>query len=118
MGKSSQRKGADGERELTELLNEYGFSTTRGGSLTYGKIPDITGLPGIHIECKRCERLKLPEWMQQAVIDSDRFRDGLPTVFHRRNHESWLVTMRLTDWMRIYKKALKKSRLDTGRAND
>lgn len=30
-GKSSQRKGADGERELAELLREHGYDIRRGG---------------------------------------------------------------------------------------
>lgn len=45
MGKSSQRKGADGERELAALLREHGFDIQRGGSLSFGEIPDLTGLP-------------------------------------------------------------------------
>ena len=36
MGKSSQRKGADGERELSAKLSEYGYDTKRGGSLSFG----------------------------------------------------------------------------------
>ena len=102
MSRSQQRKGADGERELVSVLNEYGYHTARGGSETYGTIPDVIGLPGIHIEVKRVERLNIAEAMAQAVRDADRFRDGMPTVFHRRNRQPWLVTMRLDDWMKIY----------------
>ena len=29
-------------------------------------------------------------------------KDGLPTVFHRRNRTEWLVTMRLEDWIDLY----------------
>ena len=102
MSKSSQRKGADGERELVEVLNGYGFQTQRGGSETFGTVPDVVGLPGIHIEVKRVERLNVSEAMKQTIRDSEFFRDGMPTLFHRRNREPWLVTMRLSDWMRIY----------------
>ena len=28
---------------------------------------------------------------------------GLPAVFHRKDRCEWLVTMRLTDWMEIYR---------------
>lgn len=31
MGKRSQRKGADGERELAAILREYGYIVERGG---------------------------------------------------------------------------------------
>ena len=107
MSRSQQRKGADGERELVEILKQHGYSVERGGSLSFGEIPDITGLPGIHIEVKRVERLNVSEAMKQAVRDSEFFRDGFPTLFHRRNREPWLVTMRLDDWIRVYRKALK-----------
>ena len=105
MGKSSQRKGADGERELVAVLSEYGFETQRGGSETFGAIPDVVGLPGIHIEVKRVERLNVPEAMRQAVRDAERFQDGMPALFHRRNRQPWLVTVRLDDFMKIYQAA-------------
>lgn len=106
MGKSSQRKGAAAERELTSILRNAGYDVERGGSQTYGEIPDIVGLPGIHIECKRVERLNISEAMQQAVRDSERFEDGSPTIFHRRSREKWLVTMFLDDWLQLYLKAV------------
>ena len=102
MGKSSQRKGADGERELADKLRQYGYEVERGGSMTFGDVPDLTGLPGVHIECKRVERLNVPEAMQQAVRDAERFHDGMPALFHRRNRQPWLVTIRLEDFMRLY----------------
>lgn len=102
MSKAQQRKGADGERELVNVLQEYGFTTERGGSQTFGTVPDVTGLPGIHIEVKRVERLNIAAAMRQAVQDSERFRDGMPALFHRRNRQSWLVTMRLDDWLKLY----------------
>ena len=108
MSRSQQRKGADGERELVNVLNEYGFTTVRGGSQTFGTVPDVTGLPGIHIEVKRVERLNVSEAMAQAARDAERFQDGMPAVFHRRNRQPWLVTMLLDDWMRLYKAATKR----------
>ena len=102
MGSKSQRKGAAGERELAAILKEYGYDCTRGGSLSFGEIPDVLGLPGIHIECKMVERLNVGEAMEQAIRDSDRMLDGMPALFHRRNRKPWLVTMRLEDWLRLY----------------
>lgn len=101
-GKTSQRKDADGERELAAILREYGYTIERGGSLSFGVVPDLAGLPGIHIECKRCEQVRLSEWMEQAERDSRHFKDGLPAVFHRRSREPWRVTMNLADFMRLY----------------
>lgn len=102
-GKGRQRKGANGERELAALLQEQGYDVQRGGSLSFGEVPDLTGLPGIHIEVKRVERLNLHEAVEQAKRDAEWFQDGAPTVFHRRNREPWLVTMYLSDWLTYYK---------------
>lgn len=103
MGGSSQRKGADGERELAALLRQHGYEIERGGSLSFGEVPDLVGLPGIHIEVKRVERLNVSDAMNQAILDADRFHDGKPTLFHRCNRQPWLVTMRLMDWLALYK---------------
>ena len=101
--RGSQRKGAEGERELARVLEAEGYSVERGGSLSFGEKPDLYGLPGIHIECKRRERLNVSEAMGQAVRDSEKFGDGDPAVFHRRSREPWLVTMRFSDWLKLYK---------------
>ena len=103
MGGKSQRKGANGERELAALLREYGHDIRCGGSLSFGEVPDLTGLPGIHCEVKRCEVLRLSEWLAQARRDADKFGDGMPAVFHRKNKAPWLVTMELPDWMQLYR---------------
>lgn len=104
MGRSQQKKGRNGELELVKVLNDYGFQVTPGRVLTFGSEPDIVGLKGIHIEVKRVERLNVSEAMKQAVRDSEKFNDGMPCLFHRRNRESWLVTMRLGDFLAMYKK--------------
>ena len=105
MGKKSQRKGANAEREIAAILTEYGYDAERGGSMTYGSVPDVTGLPGIHIEVKRRENLNLLDAIRQAAADAERFQDGKPAVFHRKNRSPWLVTMPLEAWMQLYQAA-------------
>lgn len=99
---NSKSKGKKGELELCRKLREYGYSCSR--SVQYcgaNGDADVVGLPGIHIECKRVERLNLTDAMHQALRDS---RPGeLPAVFHRRNSEPWLVTMPLESWIEIYR---------------
>lgn len=101
---NSRNKGAAGERELANVLKSYGFNTRRGQQYSGANgDADVIGLPGIHVECKRVERLNVQNAMKQAVKDA---RDGeLPAVFHRKNgnKKAWLVTMRLDDWMKLYK---------------
>lgn len=105
MGKSSQRKGANGERELVSILQAHGYPVERGGSLTFGGVPDLTGLPGIHCEVKRVQNLNLCAALRQASEDSRYFSDGLPVIFHRRNREGWICSMRLDDWLALYQAA-------------
>lgn len=107
--RSSQRKGRAGELELSRLLQGYGYDVQPGRAQSYGSTPDISGLPGVHIECKRAESLRIQDWIDQAARDSERFHDGLPAVFHRRNRHGWLVTMRLPDWMEMYQKVAKST---------
>ena len=106
MGLKSQKKGAAGERELADCLRRAGYPVSWGGTKTYGAVPDVSGLPGIHIECKRVEALNVTRAMEQAERDADRFRDGAPAVFHRKNKSPWLVTMKLSDWLPLYASAL------------
>lgn len=120
MGKSQREKGKRGERELSNLLKDYGYDCRRGQQYcgTNGDA-DVVGLPGIHIECKRVERLNLYDAIQQAVNDTQAEQTALgreiyPSVFHRRNRGSWLVTMRLEDWMNLYRKWDAGRRLDGG----
>lgn len=101
MGRSQQRKGANGERELANRLKEYGFEVRRGQVFNHES--DMVGLKGIHPEVKRVEKLNVWAAMEQAVTESLIRNDGVPTLFHRRNREDWLVTMRLTDWIELYK---------------
>lgn len=105
MGAKSARKGADGERELAAILRGYGYDIQRGGSLSFGEVPDLSGLPGIHCEVKRCEALRLSEWMEQARRDAEKFGDGAPAVFFRRSRSPWCVVMDLEDWIALYSAA-------------
>lgn len=99
---NSRRKGKEGELSLARKLREYGYPCRR--SVQYSGAngdADVVGLPGIHIECKRVERLNLTDAMHQAIRDSQ--PGELPAVFHRRNSEPWLVTMPLESWIEIYR---------------
>lgn len=104
MGRPSQRKGRGGELELCRILGEAGLPVSPGEPVSFGDTPDLVGLPGVHIECKRTERLNLRAAMEQAERDADFFGDGSPAVFHRANRQPWMVTMRLTDWLELYKR--------------
>ena len=102
---NSRNKGKEGERQLAKKLQEYGFATRRGQQ--YCGIQgnaDVVGLDGIHIECKRCEQVRDEVFLQQAERDA---KEGeIPVFMYRRNPEEWKVTLRLEDFMTIYKSFL------------
>ena len=99
---NSKAKGGRGERELAHVLQEYGYDTRRGQQFAGGvDSPDVYGLPGIHIEVKRVQALNIYSAMDQAIRDSE--GKAIPAVFHRRNRDYWKVTLRLDDFMEIYK---------------
>lgn len=102
MAINSKAKGSRGELELSAILNSHGYKTQR--SVQYNGFQgeaDVVGLPYIHIEVKRVERLNIYDAIRQAIRDAKEGR--FPTVFHRRNNCEWLVTQRLDDWIEIYR---------------
>lgn len=106
MAKNSRRRGKDGELELARRLRELGFEDARRGVQYHGGAdsPDVVGLPGVHIECKRVERLNVNDAMVQSVRDAGDCGD-VPVVMHRKNWCPWLVTMRLEDFADMYRAA-------------
>ncbi len=101
---NSRRKGADGERELAEVLRNHGYTEAKRGQQfcgINGNADVIDALPHIHIECKRVENLNLGKAMAQAKRDAKGSK--FPAVFHRKNRAKWLVTMELDSFMEIYK---------------
>ena len=99
---NSRQKGAAGERELAKVLRGYGYDTRRGQQYCGANgDADVVGLPGLHVECKRVERLDLYGAMAQAKTDAR--PDELPAVMHRRTNAAWMVTMALDDFVQIYR---------------
>lgn len=100
----SRDKGKRGERELAGILRGYGFDAKRGVQYHGGPdSPDITGLPGVHIEVKRTEKLSLYDALAQSKADSG--PGEMPVVMHRRNDCEWVVIQPLDDWIELYKES-------------
>lgn len=100
---NSNDKGKRGERELSSVLREFGFDCRRTQQYCgkTGDASDVIGLDGIHIECKRTEKLNLYDAINQAKRDNKK-ESVLPVVFHRKNNCEWLVIMEIKDWMQLY----------------
>lgn len=106
MGKASRDKGKRFERMLAARLREYGYDARRTAQYcgSTGDAADVVGLPGIHVEAKHCEQMRLYEWMAQAIRDAEAGgENALPAVFHKKNSARILVTMELDAWIQLYR---------------
>lgn len=101
---NSKQKGKVGERQWAAFCREQGYECRRTAQYcgNTGDASDVVGLPYIHQEVKRVERLNLEDAMAQAIRDASPKGD-IPIVAHRKNRGEWLVTMRAEDWFRLYR---------------
>lgn len=113
MAKNSREKGKKGELELAKILREHGYSARRGQQYCGANgDADVVGLPYIHIECKRVEKLNLDAAMVQSR--SDARENEKPVIMHRKNREPWKVTMLLDDWIELYREWAAGKELEDG----
>ena len=106
---NSKAKGKNGELEFCRLCHAEGYNDvhrtaqSRGNT---GQAGDVEGLPGIHVEVKRNERLNILEAMEQSVRDCEASGKGeTPIVAHRKNNSPWLITMRAKDFFNLYRES-------------
>lgn len=103
MPNNSRNKGARFERDVAAMLREHGYGDSRRGQQYCGANgdADVVGLPGIHIEAKRQEKLYPYDWMEQSKRDA---KEGeIPIVIFKKNYHEPLVQMRFEDFMKLYK---------------
>lgn len=113
MAVNSKQKGARFERTLAAIFREHGFEARRTAQYcgNTGDASDVVGLPGIHIEAKHQETMRLYDWMEQAKRDAEG-NGNIPTVFHKKNKAEILVTMTLDDWLILYKRSMNYDRVE------
>lgn len=108
MGKiNSKRKGKDGELEAAHFFQKYGFDARRSQQFAgMNGDADVVGVPFLHLEIKRNERLNLDKAMEQSQRDS---REGeIPVVVHRKDRQDWRITLSLEEFMPMYMAWLKQ----------
>jgi len=117
MSINSKIKGKAGELEFSRLCRSEGYDTRRTAQYcgNTSEAADVVGLPYIHVEVKRVERLNINEAIRQSIHDAD--GKAIPIVAHRRNHDEWLITMRATDWFTLYKEFEAGQSLNEGSNN-
>lgn len=106
---NGRAKGKRGELEWAAFCRSHGHSGARRTAQycgNTGDASDVVGLPGIHQEVKRVERLNIDDAMAQVIHDAQEAGNGdIPIVAHRRSRKPWLVTMLAADWFRLYEKS-------------
>ena len=102
--KHAKEKGARFERKLSSIFRDYGYKARRTAQYcgNTGEAADVIGLPGLHIEAKHQETMRLYDWIAQAKRDAAG-SGKIPAVFHKKNNAEILVTMELENFMDIYR---------------
>lgn len=99
---NSRTKGKRGELEAAHILKKHGYDARRGQQFAgINGDADVVGLPHIHLEIKRVEKLNIDDALQQSVRDANDAE--IPVVMHRKNRTEWKVTMLFEDWINMYK---------------
>ena len=103
MAVNGKQKGKRGELELVEALRTAGYANARRSAQycgNTGEAPEVVGIEGLHIECKRREQIQDEVFLQQAEREA---KKGLvPLVVYRRSREKWKVCLRLEVFLAIW----------------
>lgn len=107
IGRYSRNKGKRGERAFCLLCKEHGYDNVHRTAQVMGKTGeagDVEGLPGIHVEVKNQERMQLYDWLAQSVRDAEaNGKERIPIVAHKKNNADWIISMKASDWFKIYR---------------
>lgn len=96
---NSRNKGKRGELEVAKLLRKYGFEGRRTAQYcgNTGEAADVIGLPGHHLEIKRCEAIRLMDWIRQAERDAKEGEE--PAVVFRQSNEDWRIVLNFENYL-------------------
>ena len=103
---NGNKKGKAGERELAKYLNalfeKHGADLEARRGQQYNGLEGrdvVCSLTGLHIECKRVEKLNLQAAVAQSEEDAE--EGEVPVVCHRRNLCPWLLTVPLSELVKL-----------------
>ena len=96
---NSRSKGVRGELEAAVEIRKYEFDARRGQQFSgSGDSPDVIhSVPGIHLEVKRSEKLRI--WVAMDQANNDCPVDKKPVVMHRKNNREWLAIQSFRHFM-------------------
>jgi hypothetical protein len=113
---NARTKGANGEREIADMLNFIIYKTMKdlgypeqdclkamttvqrnqNQSAVGGN--DLTNVLGLSVEVKRQETLSVPAWWRQTVAAAERNKE-VPVLIYRQNRKPWHV--RTLVWVQV-----------------
>jgi hypothetical protein len=96
-----RRKGAVAEREVVDVAKAAGFDRAKRTGDAQQRMGDVTGIPGAHVQVKRVETLRIPEWcreLEQACPPHE-----LPVLAFRRSGEPWRAVVPLDELLALLK---------------
>lgn len=101
---NSRNKGKQGELEIARILKERGYDARRGQQYCGANgDADVVGVPGLHIEVKRTEKLNAYKYLEQA--ESDANDDETPVVLHRQSRRKWIAILDMEEFLDLWEKA-------------
>jgi hypothetical protein len=97
---AQREKGARAEREVAAIFQAAGFDCNRvpnsGGLRIKG---DLYGDVPAHVEVKRAEQLRVPEWWRQTRGEAP--EGVLPVLTFRQSRGEWLALVPLDALVRL-----------------
>lgn len=98
-------KHTRGNREFAALCRQAGFSEAR---CSLGLLKN-DGLPGLSVEVRRTQRLRLEQAMSAAA---GKGAGAIPVVAHRSDGQPWRITLGLDGFLQLYRAYLQTHQPD------
>jgi Holliday junction resolvase len=100
MSNMAKQKGKRGERDLSTLLGELLYLKETQALPPWAKVfvdpqahgGDIVSIPGLSIECKRQELLRVDYWWAQTLRQADNL-GAVPVLAYRQNRKPWVFCL-------------------------
>ena len=101
-------KGSQFERDVAQYLRENGhrYAERSYGAGRQDDRGDITGLPGLVLECKNHKTMDLAGWIGEAKVERDNAKADYGVVVVKRRGKSAseaYAVMTLADFSRLWK---------------
>lgn len=87
-----------GQQEVQRAIKAAGL-TIRRLTHTGDALVDAARGERLHVETKRQERIRMPDWLAQAEAEAP--RGSVPVVAFRQSHGVWYACLPLDDLLRI-----------------